>query len=565
VIAIGETFDGSPELAASYCDTLHTALNFDFLQRPWRARPIQHSIQRWDALLASEKTWPSYVLSNHDNPRHAWRHGRGLPRWEADARAKVAATLLLTLRGTPFVYYGEEIGMTDGTIPAAERDDIRYLRDAARTPMQWNDQPHAGFSRAQPWLRLADDSSERNVAQQEYDPRSILNAYRRLIALRRTSRPLQVGDWSTLVETPRDTLVYLAYPRRPERARRAELQRCDDARATRRATSRTVVDTPLLDPSHGHRLDRHPGTGNHARPLRGDGLRVHARRWVICDRRVARHHGRRAVSATRPIGGHVRPEPITIVPGIWRVGGGSWGGVSKCISSEEDANAYLLDLGGATVLVDAGTEAGFEAVRTNMQTAGTDPNSLTDILITHSHWDHTQAAARWQRRCSARTHLNAVGAEFLARGDHRLVGHHLHGPRYAFEPFRVDHAASDGEQFQLGRASLTTRTLPGHSPDSTLYAFGHGGAQVAVGGDLVFGPRERDTFVLGQLCSLWLSNLDDYVASLKRMGDLTIDVLLPGHGEPISGRSRVRDAIVETLGVASVLAGDTNVRGNCGV
>jgi glyoxylase-like metal-dependent hydrolase (beta-lactamase superfamily II) len=271
------------------------------------------------------------------------------------------------------------------------------------------------------------------------------------------------------------------------------------------------------------------------------------------------------VSATRPTGGQVRPEPITVRPGIWRVGGGSWGGVSRCISSEEDANAYLLDLGGASVLVDAGTETGFEAVRTNMQMAGTDPNSLTDILITHSHWDHTQAAALWQRRCPARTHLNAVGAEFLARGDHRLVGHHLHGPHYAFEPFRVDHAASDGEQFPLGRASLTACTLPGHTPDSTLYTFQHGGAQVAVGGDLVFGPRERGTFVLGQLCSLWLSNLDDYVASLERMRDLTIDVLLPGHGEPISGRSRVRDAIVETLAVARVLAGDTNVRGNCGV
>ena len=119
---------------------------------------IQRSIQRWDGLLASDRTWPSYVLSNHDNPRHAWRHGRGLPRWESDARAKVAATLLLTLRGTPFVYYGEEIGMGDGQIPAAERDDIRYLRDPARTPMQWSEAPHAGFSNGHPWLRLADDA-----------------------------------------------------------------------------------------------------------------------------------------------------------------------------------------------------------------------------------------------------------------------------------------------------------------------------------------------------------------------------------------------------------------------
>ena len=209
VIAIGETFDGNPELAASYCDTLHTAFNFDFLQQPWHPRAIQRSIQRWDGLLASDRTWPSYVLSNHDNPRHAWRHGRGLPRWESDARAKVAATLLLTLRGTPFVYYGEEIGMGDGQIPAAERDDIRYLRDPARTPMQWSEAPHAGFSDGHPWLRLADDARERHVQEQDSDPRSILNAYRRLIALRHRSLPLQLGDWKPLVAAPRSALAYL--------------------------------------------------------------------------------------------------------------------------------------------------------------------------------------------------------------------------------------------------------------------------------------------------------------------------------------------------------------------
>jgi alpha-glucosidase len=84
---------------------------------------LQHAIARWDTLLAHERTWPSYVLSNHDNPRHASRLSPRLPRRERDARAKVAAAMLLTLRGTPFVYYGEEIGMNDATIPA----DV-YLR-----------------------------------------------------------------------------------------------------------------------------------------------------------------------------------------------------------------------------------------------------------------------------------------------------------------------------------------------------------------------------------------------------------------------------------------------------
>jgi glycosidase len=123
VVAIGETFDGDAKLAASYCDHLHMAFNFDLVEQPLRADRLQHVIARWDTLLAHEHTWPSYVLSNHDNPRHASRLSPRLPRQERDARAKVAAAMLLTLRGTPFVYYGEEIGMNDATIPA----DV-YLR-----------------------------------------------------------------------------------------------------------------------------------------------------------------------------------------------------------------------------------------------------------------------------------------------------------------------------------------------------------------------------------------------------------------------------------------------------
>jgi alpha-glucosidase len=123
VVAIGETFDGDAKLAASYCDHLHMAFNIDLVERPLRADRLQRAIARWDTLLAHEHTWPSYALSNHDNPGHASRLSPRLPRQERDARAKVAAAMLLTLRGTPFVYYGEEIGMNDATIPA----DV-YLR-----------------------------------------------------------------------------------------------------------------------------------------------------------------------------------------------------------------------------------------------------------------------------------------------------------------------------------------------------------------------------------------------------------------------------------------------------
>jgi alpha-glucosidase len=210
-MAVGETFDGQPELAASYCDKLHMAFNFDFLLQPWQPARIQQAISRWDQLLAHDHTWPCYVLSNHDNPRHAWRYGRQITTAEADARAKVSAALLLTLRGTPFIYYGEEIGMQDVTVPRSDAWDIAFdgsSRDASRAPMQWNDASYAGFSDRRPWLPIAADYRERNVASQDSDPRSILNFYRQLIALRQQTPALQTGTWQPLITEPRSALVY---------------------------------------------------------------------------------------------------------------------------------------------------------------------------------------------------------------------------------------------------------------------------------------------------------------------------------------------------------------------
>jgi alpha-glucosidase len=211
-MAVGETFDGQPELAASYCDKLHMAFNFDFLAQPWEPTAIQRSIARWDGLLAAENTWPCYVLSNHDNPRHAWRYGRGVTAAEADARARVAAALLLTLRGTPFIYYGEEIGMQDVVVADAEAWDLALdggTRDTARSPMQWDATTNAGFTTGRPWLPLGSDFPARNVAEQDRDPRSILNFYRRLAGLRDVSPALRLGAWRPLIRRPRAGLLYL--------------------------------------------------------------------------------------------------------------------------------------------------------------------------------------------------------------------------------------------------------------------------------------------------------------------------------------------------------------------
>jgi alpha-glucosidase len=185
------------------------AFNFELLEQPWRADRLLRAIARWDRLLAHEHTWPSYVLSNHDNPRHASRFGPGLPAQKRDARAKVAAALLLTLRGTPFVYYGEEIGMNDAIVPADEQHDLGFGRDGSRSPMQWSDAPYAGFSSVRPWLPAGSDYESRNVAAQAGDPRSVLSFYRRLIWLRNESPALKLGSWTPLPCPTGTSIAYL--------------------------------------------------------------------------------------------------------------------------------------------------------------------------------------------------------------------------------------------------------------------------------------------------------------------------------------------------------------------
>lgn len=151
--------------------------------------------------------WPNWVLSNHDQKRIA-------SRIRID-EARVAAMLLLTLRGTPTLYYGDEIGMERVYIPPEEVHDpweknepgLGVGRDPSRTPMQWDNSPHAGFSDVKPWLRVAEDYQERNVQTTRDDPRSILTLYRRLIELRRQRPALTLGSYRTL-ESLDHVLVY---------------------------------------------------------------------------------------------------------------------------------------------------------------------------------------------------------------------------------------------------------------------------------------------------------------------------------------------------------------------
>jgi len=182
---------------------LHLPFNFSLIGAPWRAAALKKMVDDYEAALP-KGGWPNWVLGNHDKVRIASRIGR--------AQARNAAILLLTLRGTPTLYYGEEIGMAEVEIaPEQARDPCARSgsgRDGCRTPMPWDGGPHGGFSDAEPWLPLAPDFKQENVANQRDDATSIYGLYRRLTALRRQSKALSIGAYRPVAATG-DVFVFL--------------------------------------------------------------------------------------------------------------------------------------------------------------------------------------------------------------------------------------------------------------------------------------------------------------------------------------------------------------------
>jgi alpha-glucosidase len=211
--AVGEPFGSSLQAAARHCgdDQLQMVFNFEFTGRRWSPAAFLRAIQRQEEALET-KGWPCYVLSNHDMPRAITRYGGR----HADSVAKVAATLLLTLRGTPFVYYGEEIALPDTPLrrsqlvdPASRRYYPFFNRDGARCPMPWDASPSGGFTAGKPWLPLHPAHLSRNVAAQRQDPNSAFGYYRTLLRLRRQSIALRRGSFQPLTQRPRAGLAYL--------------------------------------------------------------------------------------------------------------------------------------------------------------------------------------------------------------------------------------------------------------------------------------------------------------------------------------------------------------------
>ena len=209
-LLIGELYLPLDRLVAYYGRDLkeaHLPFNFSLLDARWHARDVAKLVDSYEAALP-EGGWPNWVLGNHDRPRVATRVGF--------AQARIAAMLLLTLRGTPTIYYGDEIGLPQVPIPPDRIRDpfeksvpgIGVGRDGARSPMQWSLRPYAGFSTSEPWLPLTADWITRNVEVLKKEKGSIYGLYRRLIETRRRSEALRRGSYHPIASEG-DLLLYV--------------------------------------------------------------------------------------------------------------------------------------------------------------------------------------------------------------------------------------------------------------------------------------------------------------------------------------------------------------------
>jgi len=210
-VLIGEIYLDVHDLVRYYgADSLLTGaqmpFNFHLIQTEWNADRIAELIREYESALPAG-AWPNWVMGNHDQSRVASRIG--------PLQARAAAMLLLTLRGTPTIYNGEELGMTNGRIAPDQVQDpaeknqpgIGMGRDPERTPMLWDTSAGAGFTTGTPWLPLNPDRTRTNVATESADDRSMLTLYRRLLGLRREHPALHTGSIEN-IWTDKGVLVY---------------------------------------------------------------------------------------------------------------------------------------------------------------------------------------------------------------------------------------------------------------------------------------------------------------------------------------------------------------------
>lgn len=238
VMTVGECTDATPDLTVEYASLKGDALNMLFhfdnvsIRDSWTVQKLRNIQTKWYRMTWN-KAWSTQYLSNHDQPRQVSIFGDD--NKYRNESAKLLATMLHTLPGTPFIYQGEELGMTNNKFSNInEYNDInayfdydrmiamgesreealnwlnRYSRDNARTPMQWDDSHNAGFSQANPWINVNQNYHEINAKQQINDPSSVFNHYKTLIALRKVNPVMVYGEYNDV--SPNCISVY-AYTR----------------------------------------------------------------------------------------------------------------------------------------------------------------------------------------------------------------------------------------------------------------------------------------------------------------------------------------------------------------
>ena len=215
-VLIGETWTADiAELNRYYGkanDELQLPMDFLFMMVD-KLSPAE--FRKQIAAVNAASGWPTFVISNHDRARSYDRYGDGQHN---DQIAKLMAALYLTLRGTPIMYYGEEIGMK--TTPPTRKEDVKDPigrtgwpeekgRDGERTPMQWDSSENAGFSKGTPWLPVPPTYKTHNVADESRDPNSVLEFYKKVLKLRHTNRALLDGNYTAVNEDDANVLSYL--------------------------------------------------------------------------------------------------------------------------------------------------------------------------------------------------------------------------------------------------------------------------------------------------------------------------------------------------------------------
>jgi len=202
-MAVGEVYLLDTSRVVTYLghgDELNLAFNFPPLYAKWNAGKWRRQIEIAEAEHGPAGAWPTWVLSNHDVARHRTRFG-------SEARARAAAVMLLTLRGAPYVYAGEELGLQDAVVPADRTVDPGG-RDGCRAPLPWDSSPGHGWPVDDPWLPWPPDAEVLDVASQRDDPASTLHLYRRILAARRASAALHAGELTVLDGLPDGVLAY---------------------------------------------------------------------------------------------------------------------------------------------------------------------------------------------------------------------------------------------------------------------------------------------------------------------------------------------------------------------